>query len=55
MGRTAAGVLYGLGMVAVVVVIDVLFLRHHGLERLAVIVGIVLVFGAFYFRFVRRA
>jgi hypothetical protein len=53
-GRTAAIVLYVLALVAVVVTVDILFFRHHFWERLAVNVGIVLVFGAFYFRFLKR-
>jgi cytochrome c oxidase subunit IV len=53
-GRQAAVVLYVLAMVAVVVGVDVLFFRHLFWERLAVNVGIVLVFGAFYFRFLKR-
>jgi hypothetical protein len=55
MGRQAAVVLYVLAMVAVVVGVDVLFFRGHFWERLAVNVGIVLVFGAFYFRFLKRS
>lgn len=54
MGRQAVGVLYVLAMVAVVVSVDVLFFRHHFLERLLANVGIVLVFGAFYLRFLKR-
>jgi hypothetical protein len=46
--------LYVLAMVAVVVGVDVLFLRGHLWERLIVNVGIVLVFGAFYLRFLKR-
>ncbi|MGA5822365.1 hypothetical protein ACPC54_31415 [Kitasatospora sp. NPDC094028] len=53
MGRQAVVVLYVLAMVAVIVGVDVLFFRHQLWERLAVNVGIVLVFGAFYFRFVK--
>jgi hypothetical protein len=53
-GRQATNVLYVLAMVAVVVGVDILFFRHHFWERLAVNVGIVLVFAAFYFRFLRR-
>jgi type IV secretory pathway VirB2 component (pilin) len=49
--RPLATVLYAVAMVAVVVGVDVLFFRGHFWERLAVNVGIVLVFGAFYFRF----
>lgn len=54
MGRQAAVVLYVLALIAVVVSVDVLFFRHHFTERLIVNVGIVLVFGAFYFRFLKR-
>ena len=54
MGRQATNVLYVLAMVAVVVGVDILFFRHHFWERLAVNVGIVLVFAAFYFRVLRR-
>lgn len=53
MARSAAGVLYAVVMVAVVVVVDILFFREHLWERLIANVGIVLVFGAFYLRFFR--
>jgi hypothetical protein len=53
-GRQVAGVLYVLAMVAIVVGVDILFFKHHFWERLIVNVGIVLVFGAFYWRFLRR-
>jgi hypothetical protein len=48
-------VLFVLAMVGTVIVVDVLFFRGHFWARLAVNVGIVLVFVAFYFRFVHRA
>jgi len=54
MGSRAAAVLYVLVMVAVVVGVDILFFRHHFWERLIVNVGIVLVFVAFYLRFLKR-
>jgi hypothetical protein len=41
-------------MVAVVVGVDLMFFRGHFWERLMANVGIVLVFAAFYLRFVRR-
>lgn len=47
-------VLYVVALVAVVVGVDVLFFRGHFWERLAANVGIVLVFGAFYFRFLQH-
>jgi hypothetical protein len=55
MGRKAAAVLYVLAMAGIVVGVDILFLRHHFWERLAVNVGIVLVFAAFYLRFLKRS
>ena len=54
MGRQVAVVLYVVAMAAVIVGVDFVFFRNRLWERLAVNVGIVLVFGAFYFRFLRR-
>jgi cytochrome c oxidase subunit IV len=54
MGRQAAGVLYVVAMAAVIVGLDFAFFRHRFWERLAANIGIVLVFAAFYFRFLRR-
>jgi hypothetical protein len=54
MGRQAAVVLYVLALVAVVIAVDILFFRHHFLERLLTNIGIVLIFGAFYLRFMKR-
>ena len=54
MGRQAVLVLYVLALVAVVVGVDILFFRHEFLARLMANVGIVLVFGAFYLRFLKR-
>lgn len=53
MGRSAVAALYVVAMAAVVVGVDVLFFRGHFWERLAANVGIVLVFAAFYFRFLK--
>jgi hypothetical protein len=52
--RQVAIVLYVLAMVAVVVGADILFLRHHFWTRLIVNIGIVAVFAAFYFLFLKR-
>jgi len=49
MGRQVIGVLYGVAMAAVIVGVDLTFFRNRFWERLMVNVGIVLVFGAFYF------
>ena len=54
MGKQAAVVLYVLALVAVVVSVDVLFFRHHPSERLIANVGIVVLFVAFYLRFLKR-
>jgi type IV secretory pathway VirB2 component (pilin) len=54
MGRQTAVALYVLALVAVVVGVDVLFFRNRFWERLMVNVGVVLVFGAFYLRFLKR-
>ncbi|NQE92253.1 hypothetical protein [Nocardia terpenica] len=54
MGKQAVTVLYVLALIAVVVGVDILFFRHHFWGRLLVNVGIVLVFGAFYLRFVKE-
>ena len=51
MGKQVVVVLYVMAMVAVIVGVDVLFFRHRLWERLIVNIGIVLVFGAFYLRF----
>jgi hypothetical protein len=47
-------VLYVLLWVVVIVTVDVLFFKNHFWARLAVNIGIVLIFLAFYFRFLRR-
>jgi hypothetical protein len=54
MGRQAAVVLYVLAMVAVVVGVDVLIFRHLFWARLLANIGIVLIFVAFYLRFLKR-
>jgi type IV secretory pathway VirB2 component (pilin) len=45
---------YVVVMIVVIIAVDVLFFKNRFWERLAVNVGIVLVFGAFYFRFLNR-
>ena len=54
METLTAAVLYLVLMAAVIVAVDVLFFRNEFWERLAVNVGIVLIFTAFYFRFLGR-
>jgi len=54
MRSQVAVVLYVVAMAVVIVGVDVLFFRNRFWERLTVNIGIVLVFAAFYFRFLRR-
>jgi hypothetical protein len=54
MGRQVAVVLYVVAMAAVIVGVDIVFFRGRFWERLTVNIGIVLVFAAFYFRFLSR-
>jgi hypothetical protein len=55
MDRPVAVVLYALVMAAVIVSVDLVFFRNRFWERLIVNIGIVLVFAAFYWRFLWRA
>ncbi len=54
MGKQVTVVLYIVLMIAIVVAVDFLFFRKRFWERLMVNIGIVLVFVAFYFRFLKR-
>jgi hypothetical protein len=47
-------ILWMAAMIALIVGLDVTLFKNHFYERLAVNVGIVLVFAAFYFRFLRH-
>jgi hypothetical protein len=53
-GRQAAAALSVVAMVAVIVAVDVLFLRHHVLARLIGNVAIVLVFAGVYVLLLKR-
>ncbi len=55
MGGRLGIVLYVLALVVVVVSMDVLFFRHLFWVRLLANVGVVLLFAAFYLRFLKRA
>ncbi len=54
MGSQRITALYIVLMAALIVAVDLLFFRNRFWERLAANVGIVLIFGAFYFRFLNR-
>jgi hypothetical protein len=45
---------YAVLMAARIVAVDLLFFRNRFWERLTVNLGIVLIFAAFYFRFLKR-
>jgi hypothetical protein len=53
MDRRVVAALYVAAMIAVIVGVDFLFFRNRLWERLTVNIGIVLVFAAFYFRFLK--
>ncbi len=54
MGKQVTIVLYVVAMAGVIVGVDFVFFRNQFWERLTVNIGIVLVFAAFYFRFLRH-
>jgi type IV secretory pathway VirB2 component (pilin) len=54
MAKQATVVLYIVLLAAVVVGVDFLFFRNRFWERLMVNIGIVLVFAAFYLRFLKH-
>ena len=54
MSRPVIAVLYLTVMIAVIVGLDLVFFKHNGWLRLAVNIGIVLVFVAFYLQFFGR-
>ena len=54
MTRDTSVVLYVVVLIAVVVSVDLLFFKNRFWERLMVNIGIVLVFAAFYLRFLKN-
>jgi len=52
--KPVASVLFVAMMASVIVALDFVVFRHHFWERLAANIGIVLLFAAFYFRFLRH-
>jgi hypothetical protein len=54
MNRQVVVALYLMLMIVVIVGVDIMFLKNRYWERLAVNIGIVLVFGAFYWMFLKR-
>lgn len=54
MTKSLVVVLYVVVLIGVVVGVDLLFFRNRLWERLMVNIGIVLVFAAFYLRFLRN-
>ena len=54
MAKNIIGVLFALIMITVIVSVDLLFFKNRFWERLMANIGIVLVFAAFYFRFLKN-
>ena len=54
MTRNISVLLYVIVMIAVIVGVDFLIFKNRFLERLMVNIGIVLVFAAFYLRFLKN-
>ena len=54
MSRQVGVALYVVAMAAVIIGLDFVFFRNRFWERLILNIGIVLVFGAFYLRFLNR-
>jgi hypothetical protein len=52
--KPVIAVLYVIVMIAVIVAVDALIFRNHFWGRLMVHIGIVLVFAAFYLRFLKH-
>jgi hypothetical protein len=55
MTRNLFAALYIVALIATIVGVDILFFRYQLWQRLAVNVGIVLVFSAFYFRLMGKS
>jgi hypothetical protein len=54
MGKQVATVLYVVALATVIVGVDLVFLRNRFWARLAVNIGVVLAFAAFYLKFLKR-
>ncbi len=55
MGKNVILAVYVAAMVAVIIAVDLLFFRHRFGERLIANIGIVLVFIAFYLKFLKHS
>jgi hypothetical protein len=54
MGKVSHGIVFAAVMIITVVLVDVLFFRHHTGARLIANIGIVMLYVAFYWRFFKR-
>jgi len=54
MGKVTHGIVFAAVMIITIVLVDVLFFRHHTTPRLLANIGIVLLYLAFYWRFFKR-
>jgi len=55
MAKPTIALLYVTAMIALIITVDALIFRNHFWERLLVNIGIVLVFAAFYLRFLKHS
>jgi len=55
MGKVTHGVVFAAVMIITIVLVDVLFFRHHTAARLMANVGIVLLSLAIYWRFFKKS
>ena len=55
MGKTLINAIFLAAMIITIVGADILFFKHHNGARLAANVGIVLLYLAFYWRFIKRS
>ena len=54
MMRIKAGGIFAILMIVLIVSLDILFFKHHMVERLIVNIGVVLVSLGFYLRFFKK-
>ena len=55
MGKLTHGIVFAAVMIITVVTVDLLFFRHHTGARLIANIGIVMLYVAFYWRFIKRS
>ena len=54
MGKTTLGIIFFIAISATILTVDLLFFRHHTMQRLIANVAIVLVYATIYFIYSKR-